>query len=189
MLKAIYQGWQDERLLKAYARGQHRAFTLLFERHDAHLVSFLFHRCSDQSVAEEIAQETWLTVARQCHRFDATHRFKTWLFTIARRKHIDHWRKQTRQQQSAGFPLANELERLMDANAVQGHEQVAAHQLLDRIQQLSESQKEALLLKLAGFSQNEIAQITNSKRETVKSRIRYATSTLRDAWPMPESQS
>ena len=51
--------------------------------------------------------------------------------------------------------------------------------ILENLKTLSNEQTEALLLKIEGFSYQEIADITSSKTETVKSRLRYATEHLR----------
>ena len=52
-------------------------------------------------------------------------------------------------------------------------------QLLAQLNELPQEQTEALLLRAAGFSYAEIATITDSKQETVKSRLRYATQRMR----------
>jgi len=48
-----------------------------------------------------------------------------------------------------------------------------------QLSSLSVEQMEVVLLRIEGFSHLEIAEITNSKPETVKSRLRYATKRLR----------
>ena len=52
-------------------------------------------------------------------------------------------------------------------------------QLLEAIGQLPIDQRDALLLQQQGFSQQDIAAITGTGEETIKSRLRYARRQLR----------
>ena len=52
-------------------------------------------------------------------------------------------------------------------------------QLMSAIGQLPGPQRDALLLQEQGFTHREIAEITRSAEETVKSRLRYARKQLR----------
>jgi len=63
------------------------------KRHHAALVSFIARRVPTD--AEEIAQETWLRVARANPEFDDDRRFRAYAFTVARRLMIDHHRRRS----------------------------------------------------------------------------------------------
>ena len=181
MLKALYQDIRDEKLFRAFKRGDQGAFEQLYSRHASRLVSHLYRLTGNSLQAEDIAQEAWLAVIRNSQQFDSSQRFSTWLFTIARRKQIDLWRKQSTQQDKLGKPLFDVLEQLSDAGLNDDINQVSVQDLIDKIHDLSSLQLEALLLKIAGFSQHDIATITSAQPEAVKSRIRYATRALRSA--------
>jgi len=99
---------------------------------------------------------------------------------------IDHYRKQKH-----GVPSSyNEHEDLLNkddtANRITPQRQVnvdqQVDQLLNAIAELPEAQREAFLLKEeSGLSVEEIAEMTNVKPETAKSRIRYAMKKLKQA--------
>ncbi|MGH2387544.1 MAG: RNA polymerase sigma factor, partial [Chloroflexota bacterium] len=73
----------DEReLIASLCDGDEQAFTTLVERHHALLVNLALSYVGELSVAEEVAQETWLEVVRGVHRFEGRSALKTWLCAI-----------------------------------------------------------------------------------------------------------
>jgi len=73
----------DEReLIAALCGGDEQAFTTLVERYHALLVNLALSYVGELSVAEEVAQETWLEVVRGVHRFEGRSALKTWLCAI-----------------------------------------------------------------------------------------------------------
>lgn len=166
----------DERLLQLYARGSSRAFELLYQRHKTRLFSFLMRQCSNTGVAEELAQDTWMAVIRQAENYSPKAKFVTWLFRIAHNRLVDHWRKYGARANVVTEELS---EALADNHRCEDRAELA--ELVTQLETLPPAQLTALLLKVEGFSREEIAHITHSKAETVKSRIRYAREQLRDA--------
>ncbi|MEO0368804.1 MAG: sigma-70 family RNA polymerase sigma factor, partial [Pseudomonadota bacterium] len=127
----------------------------------------------------EVAQETWLAVIANSENFNYSAKFSTWLFTIARRKMIDQWRRHQTARKTMGSPVQDRLQEIEDRGGLSGSGQLELKQLLEIIENLNPQQMEAVLLKIEGFSNKEIADITEAKPETVKSRLRYATKSLR----------
>jgi RNA polymerase sigma-70 factor (ECF subfamily) len=72
----------DRELVAALQRGDERAFETLVERYHASLVRVAMIWVRDRSVAEEVAQETWLGVLKGIDRFEGRSSLKTWLFRI-----------------------------------------------------------------------------------------------------------
>jgi RNA polymerase sigma-70 factor (ECF subfamily) len=54
------------------------------------LQAYLKRLCGQPDLAEDLAQETFVRVLTNLHRFDDRFRFSTWLFTIARRLWLNH---------------------------------------------------------------------------------------------------
>jgi RNA polymerase sigma-70 factor (ECF subfamily) len=166
---------RDDALLAAYARGNALAFEVLYERHKHAVFAFLNRQCDQRAVAEELAHDAWMAVVANASTYKAQATFKTWLFRIAHNRLIDYWRK-------FGGNAKVLFEELNDVHAAQGatvSESMELRNILDNLKTLSNEQTEAVLLKIEGFSYQEIADITSSKPETVKSRLRYATEHLR----------
>lgn len=172
----------DAALLRRYRRGDAGAFELLYQRHRLGLFRFLYGLCGDTSLAEEIFQDTWLSLIRsQVEQREAV-LFKTFLYQIARNRLIDHWRRQGRHQgREDSYDEAMHAQLDVAAGPEQqwagGREHV---RLQTALQELPDEQREVFLLRAEGeLELHEIASLTQSPAETVKSRLRYAIQKLR----------
>jgi RNA polymerase sigma-70 factor (ECF subfamily) len=170
---------RDEALMKAYALGDPQAFEELYRRHKRGLFVFLRRQCPSATICEELAHDAWLAVIKQASNYQENAQFKTWLFRIAHNRLVDHWRKHG----SGANVLFEELNDSITCSLNSSHASADSHirlaELLSNLESLSAEQTEAVLLKIEGFSHAQIADITNTKQETVKSRLRYAAKNLR----------
>lgn len=182
----------DEALLLAYQGGDVNAFDLLYERHHRNVYRMVLRQCGHAGVAEELSQEIWLKVIAASDHYVVSARFTTWLFRIVQNRVIDHLR-------SAGI---RHEEVLGEEDEALHAEQAAPHverpdvlalraenagELLAAIEALPAPQREAVLLHFeAEMTLEEIAQLTETTRETVKSRLRYAVRKLRECLGSPD---
>jgi RNA polymerase sigma-70 factor (ECF subfamily) len=173
MLTLIQRLRSDDTLMLAYQRGDTDAFEHLYRRHKDGLFTFLYRSYPRMAVVEELAQEAWTGVIQGAAQYQARGRFKTWLYQMGHNRLVDFWRRRDNQHlalESAPEPIEPEHPA---AGEMHG-------QLMSTIGQLSVDQRNTLLLREQGFSTREIADITHSGEETVKSRLRYARNYLRD---------
>ncbi len=63
------------------------------ERFADYLFRYAFSRVNDQTVAEDLVQETFLSAWKARERFEGRSTEKTWLSSILKNKIIDHYRK------------------------------------------------------------------------------------------------
>ncbi|UTW08357.1 RNA polymerase sigma factor [Pseudomonas benzenivorans] len=172
----------DAALLRRYRQGDAEAFALLYQRHRLGLFRFLCGLCGDPTLAEEVFQDTWLSLVRSDSLQREKVLFKTWLYQIARNRLIDHWRKHGRR-----LSLQDAYdERLHDAPDDEGdpEQQLGLSRDRQRLQaaldDLPLEQREVFLLRAQGeLELQEIAELTHTPAETVKSRLRYALHKLR----------
>lgn len=133
-------------------------------------------------LADEIYQETWLSLIRSESQPQGRASFRTWLYQIARNRLIDHWRKHGQRQ-----PLQDSYDEQLHAQPDQGagpEQQLSLSRDGERLQSaletLPEEQREVFLMRAHGeLELAEIATLTQSPLETVKSRFRYAVQKLR----------
>ncbi len=71
--------WQ---LVQSLQAGDEAVFAAMVERYHPSLVRLALSFVREQSVAEEVAQETWLAVLQGIGRFEQRSSFQTWLFRI-----------------------------------------------------------------------------------------------------------
>lgn len=89
----------DEQLFTAYRKGDLATFRTLIERYHEELIRFLVRLLGDRQAAEDVFQDTFLQIHQSAGTFDATRRFRPWLFTIAANKGRDYLRKKGRRPQ------------------------------------------------------------------------------------------
>ncbi|MCW5758997.1 MAG: sigma-70 family RNA polymerase sigma factor, partial [Phenylobacterium sp.] len=180
----------DDALLRAYAAGDAQAFARLYDRYDA--VSFNFIRRllgpAQREAAEDLHQEAWIAVSRNAAGFDAARSsFATWLFTIARNKTFDHFRRQKVAVLAGGAGGWAEAAAMRVADpgpspleAVQSRE--LAQEIVEAVEALPLEQRGTFVMFAdGGLSLEEIAAVTGVAMETAKSRLRYARAKLRQA--------
>jgi RNA polymerase sigma-70 factor (ECF subfamily) len=173
----------DEELMLRYARGDTDAFQTLYEHHRGGLYRY-FLRQSNSSVAEELFQDVWAQVIKSRKRYRAKAAFRTWLYTLAHNRLIDHWRREGRSPLESG---RDESMRELAADENPGPQRLAdlrdcIEQLLALISSLPDVQQQTFLLRHeAGMSLSEIAEVMTTGAETAKSRLRYAMERLRSA--------
>ena len=96
----------DELLAERARAGCAASFELLMRRHQVPVLHFLRHRALAAD-AEDLAQETFLRAYENLDRYRPAWSFATWLFTIARRVSINHYR---RARPTADSPSMEQLE-------------------------------------------------------------------------------
>jgi RNA polymerase sigma-70 factor (ECF subfamily) len=180
----------DEALMLAYRDGEGAAFEALYARWRGPLYRYFLRQCGHAGQADELFQDVFMRVIGAAAGYEPTAKFTTWLFRIAHNRLIDHWRKLGREpvdpldsgregedgDDGAFDPPApddvvpeRELERSELRKA-----------LIAALNELPEVQREAFLLaEEGGLTLEEIATISGVGRETIKSRLRYATAKLR----------
>lgn len=176
----------DETLMLAFAAGDARAFETLYDRHALPVWRFVQRSVRDAALADDLVQDVWFSLVRQAPQYEPRARFRTWLFTLAHHRMVDHWR--THKAHASVDAETEDGAALVDTLAadsgfgpvrqLQSREQAQA--LLDALAALPLPQREAFLLQAeGGLSLAEIAQATGVNAETAKSRLRYARERLR----------
>ncbi|MDB5431865.1 MAG: subfamily polymerase sigma-24 subunit [Caulobacter sp.] len=176
----------DAELLAAHGAGDPHAFARLYDRHDRSSFQFIRRMlgAAQADTAEDLHQETWISISRNAAAFDANKAgFRAWLFTIARNKVWDHFR---RQKIAVLAPAGDDAVMMAPDPGPTPLEQVQSRQLAERlvaaVEALPLEQRGAFILFAdAGLSLEEIAQATGVPVETAKSRLRYARVRLREA--------
>jgi len=191
-LPAEQESRTDEALMRAYGGGDGRAFEALYERHNAATYRyFLRHAGGQAATADELHQDLWLKVIGARERYEAQAKFSTWLYTLARRRMIDHWRARN----GASPTSLEEVEVLAEAEeSLAGSRDgsddplgisidlEARQRLVAALADVPTLQRDAFLLHVeGGLSLEDIAGLTTASVETVKSRLRYAYRRLRKA--------
>jgi RNA polymerase sigma-70 factor (ECF subfamily) len=176
----------DELAFLVQAVGTRRdraAFAELYRHFAPRLKGFGLRRGVDNAAAEELAQETMLTVWRKADTFDpAKATVSTWIFTIVRNKRIDLFRRE-------GYPEI-ELDEVEETSAKGDSPEQAMSSAQSQEAVRSAIKKlpaeQLKIIQMAFFEDKSHSVIANELKlplGTVKSRIRLALSRLRIAMP------
>ena len=150
----------DESLVDGLRGGDMNAAEQLVRRYREPLVRYLVRLCRNEQLAEELHQQTWLSVLEHIGKFDATAGggFKAWLFRIATNKANDYWRSSGRERTAKeGLKLVTEEEAPEAGARLEATEQ--QEKLRRAIDQLPEAQKQVLLLRY--YSNLKFVEIAN----------------------------
>ena len=174
----------DAGLLRAHGAGDPHAFPRLYDRYDRACFAYLRRLVGPGGPAEDLHQETWIAVSNNAAAFDPTKAsFPAWLFTIARHKAFDHFRRQKIAVLSSSLDEAADLipdPQPSPLDHVQSRER--AQEIVAAVEALPIEQRSAFILfAQGGLSLEEIATATNVALETAKSRLRYARAKLRQS--------
>lgn len=158
------------------------AFEQLFEEYGPRLRAYMMRNGADSATAEELAQETLMTVWRKASLYSASKGTPAaWIFTIARNLRIDRVRREVAWQE-----LPDAQAEAIPSDEIAPDEAVGARQRQARVQevlgQLPMLQRQIVALAfIDGLSHGEIAEKLSIPLGTVKSRMRLAYQKMRDA--------
>lgn len=174
-------GKSHEERIAAIAKNKDKAsFAALFEYFAPRVKSFLMKGGTSAEQADELAQETMLTVWQRAGSFDPRRASaSTWIFTIARNKKIDALRKLKRVSFEAEAPELIEDETPLPPERMMHAQETET--IAGALEKLSPEQAD--LIRKSFFedkSHAEIAKETGIALGTIKSRIRLALQRLRD---------
>lgn len=171
----------------AYRDGEERAFEALYARWRGPLYRYFLRQCGHAGQADELFQDVFMRVIGAAAAYEPTAKFTTWLFRIAHNRLVDHWRKLGREPVDQLASSSEDEDDVFDPPAPEyavperrAEQRELGEALLAALNALPEVQREAFLLaEEGGLTLEEIAAVAGVGRETIKSRLRYATAKLR----------
>ena len=176
----------DRELVLRWQGGDESAFEVLVERHQRRVFRLLMRMMGTREEAEDVSQETFLSLHRHGKRFRSEARFSTFVYRVAanaalnRRRSLGRARTRTDRfavTQSAGDNLPYAPRDPEDAAL--GNE--LSQKVRDALQELTPSLRMPVVLyDIEGLSYGEIAEVLGVAEGTIKSRIHRARKALRE---------
>ncbi|HEY3632621.1 MAG TPA: RNA polymerase sigma factor [Jatrophihabitantaceae bacterium] len=157
-------------VLEAAAGGDETAFAKLWRDVHPALLRYLRVVTKDQTLAEDVAADVWVDVARRLDAFVGDESaFRGWLFTLARRRAIDAWR----QAQRAPVHLTGDdadLDRPGEHDtAGSALERMGTQRALALLATLPREQAEVIALRvIAGLDVKEVAHLLGKRPGAVR---------------------
>jgi RNA polymerase sigma-70 factor (ECF subfamily) len=155
-------------VLAAAQDGSEAAFARLWRDGNTALLRYL--RVAMPDCAEDVAGETWLQVVRGLGAFRGDEQgWRSWLFTIARRRTLDEHRRRARHPEAPYAELPPGAEPAVADASVGALGNLAAAELVQAIRELPAQQAEIILLRILADLDNEtVARIVGSSPGAVR---------------------
>jgi RNA polymerase sigma-70 factor, ECF subfamily len=162
------------------ARRDRAAFAALFEIYAPRIKTFLMRMGAPAEAAEDMAQETLLTIWRKAAYYDPNRASASaWVYAIARNLRIDRLRRDQRARLHTLYELVEPEEPQRPDGALDSVER--DRRVHAALRQLSEEQVRVVQLSFfEGRAHGDIAGLLDIPLGTVKSRLRLAMNRLRE---------
>jgi len=176
----------DRDLIVRWQAGDEAAFEELIRRHESRVYRLLYRMMGNKEDAEDLTQETFLSLHRHGHRFRAEARFSTFVYRVAANAALNRRRTYGRSRarvdklktrNDAGDDLPSAPRNPEDAalgSELTGHVKEALDTLSPSLRM------PVILYDIEGLAYGEIAKVLGIAEGTVKSRIHRARQALRE---------
>ncbi len=172
----------DEALMERVDDADAVAFEVIFDRHGGAAFSLAYRMCGRRSAAEDIVQETFLSVWRRGGRYErARGSVRSWVLGAVHNKAIDSFRHQA----ATAAHDVNDDDTLVelegpDRTDTEAERRAEAGQIHSAVRRLPTEQRRVIeLAYFGGFTHSEIADMLELPAGTVKGRMRLGLIKLR----------
>jgi RNA polymerase sigma factor (sigma-70 family) len=179
----------DSWLIESFKNGDEKSLSILIERHQKDIFSYIFYKIMDETLANDIFQDTFMKIIITLKegRYKEEGKFVLWAKRIAHNLIIDHYRLKAKHNKVSETSYDNEEFSIFDLISVQEEnieEQLISRQIQEdltkMLQYLPPNQQEVVKLRFFdGLSFKEIADQTDTSINTTLGRVRYALINLR----------
>jgi RNA polymerase sigma-70 factor, ECF subfamily len=186
--KGTLRDLADEDVMARFQDGDARAFEVIFDRHAAVAFSLAYRICGRSAIAEDIVQESFLSLWRGGARYDPTRgSVRSWILGTVHNRAIDSFRKEraTSSRNVADEGLAERMPAPQRTEA-EIERRDDARQVRAALVKLPEEQRRVIeLAYFGGFSHTQIAELLGLPAGTVKGRMRLGLTKMRLALADP----
>jgi RNA polymerase sigma-70 factor (ECF subfamily) len=179
----------DAALMLRVKGGDMEAFEALVEKYKGPIINVMFRMIRDLDEAEDLAQNVFLRVYQSADRYQASAKFSTWIFTIARHLCLNEIRRRARHPEDSLESSQSESDdqpaRQFQDNRTFSPPQAFLHGELERkiqqaVAELPEKQRLAVTLcQEQELSYEEIAEVLECSLSATKSLIHRGRETLK----------
>ncbi|MDR9418159.1 RNA polymerase sigma factor [Gracilimonas sp.] len=170
----------DKALMMKVKKGDLDKLGLLFERYNRPLFSFFYRMCKCTDTSEDLVQSVFERILKYRETYTGDGKFSTWIFSIARNAHIDHYRKKQREAVPVEiYENRLESEETEEPEVINKKEKKELLEIaLDRLD--DEKREVVILSRFEGLKYKEIAQILDTTEGAIKTKMFRALKEIKD---------
>ncbi len=173
-------GPSDKELVELTLRGDLHAFELLVQRHQNGVFRFLYHFMGNAADAEDVTQETFITIHRKLRSHNPAQSFTSWMMTIARNTAISYHRRRAPAPLDPAM-LAAAIKDIAPNPELELLAREAGNEVHAALQRLPAEIREVLIMRyLMDIPLQKVAEMLNIPEGTAKSRLIKARNALRE---------
>lgn len=179
----------DAALMLRVKQGDMAAFEELVDKYKQPVVNLLGRTLADPVEAEDVAQNVFIQVFKSAHRYQATAKFSTWLYTIARNLCLNEIRRRSRHktesldgssEEGEGHSMRQYEEERVPSPPTAMLQKELQIKVEEALGDLPEAQRTAILLfREEDLSYEEIARVLQTSVSATKSLIHRGRETLK----------
>ena len=145
--------------------GDNAAFAALVEKYQSPLRRFFLNlTLGDESLSDELAQDTFVRAYQYIRSFRGSARFSTWLFAIGRNIYYDHLKSRRIETEDIG--------RLVVPEQAGGGEHIDLYRAMESLR--IEERMAVTLYYFEGYSQKKVAEVMELPLNAVKTHLSRA---------------
>ena len=169
----------DAELVRRILDGDQSAFSILYAKYEARLLSYVLKRVTNRDDAQEIVQDVFVRVSRNLETLQASEKLLNWMFSIASQLIVARYRENRTHLEYTSvdgvFELHEEVSLTVYRVSQQQAEQDELLETVSRaINMLPDLDQRAILLQQDDMSYREIAHKLGVTEAAVKHRLHRA---------------
>jgi RNA polymerase sigma-70 factor (ECF subfamily) len=170
----------DDAALVRAAKRDRNAFAALYRRYVARIYRYVYSRVGRKADAEDLTAQIFTEALEGLEGYREQGTFSAWLFTIAHRRVVDHYR---RRRPTQPLDAASKIEGDRPNPLAEVVREERLERLAGLVKELDEEKQELLRLRFAGeLTYREIGEIVGRSEGAVKMAVHRLLHRLEEAW-------
>lgn len=172
----------DEELLEEIHSGSQAAMEVLVKKYYKNIFSYIYRKIGDYHISYDLTQEVFIKMMKAIDRYEGRGKFRNWLLKIAVNHCNDYYKSKSFKNKSREIQLEDRISENNDKVWDLLKKKIERNLVKKAILSLPDYQRDVMILRYYhDMKIKDIADVTDSKEATVKSRLRQGTSKLKES--------
>lgn len=158
----------DEELFTKVQKGSKESMEIIVKRYYKNIFRYIYMKIGEYHTGEDLCQEVFCKVYNKRKTYSSKYPVKVWIYKIAHNIIVDYFRSKKAKEKKNTVELKYDMEEKNNIIEIE----LFKNNIEDLTEGLNENQKEVVNLRFKDqLTLEEIASVTNSSKNTVKTRL------------------